>query len=90
MTFSMDHVPTPAELVNLPPGASFQTPYGTVGPDGKLVPSPEGQQRYQQAIVERRKKFGNHPFLSDPNAPQPPVALGKRSFNPFVRNGWLE
>lgn len=83
-SFHMDRVPTAAEMSQLPPGTTINTPYGTVGADGRLTPNPETEMRYKEAIVQRRKKFGPHPFASDPNAPQVHVELGKPSFNPFT------
>ena len=85
----MDRVPTSYELASLPPGTTVTTPYGSIGADGKLVPNAQTQARYQQAIVQRRKQFGPHPFANDPNAPPAPVELGKPSFNPFTGQ-WME
>lgn len=75
--------------MDMPPGVEVMTPYGAVGPDGTVTPTPELQQQYQQALVQRRRAFGPTPFAGDPNAPQPPVALGKAGFNPFT-GMWLK
>lgn len=82
--FQIGHVPSPAELTTLPPGFRVMTPYGEVFPDGKLVPSPEGAVKYQQAVVAARAKFGPHPWANDPQAPPPPVRLGGAMINPFT------
>lgn len=79
-----DRIPTAAERAELPPGTSVQTPYGVMGPDGMLTPTPEGQQLYRQAMVKAQKDFGPHPWAGDPSAPQPPVKLGRSNFNPFT------
>jgi hypothetical protein len=81
--YQLDHVPSSSELAGLPPGANIQTPYGSVDHTGKLTLSAEGQAKYQQAVVQRRKSYGPHPWAGDPAAPPPPITLGKPSFNPF-------
>jgi len=68
----------------LPAGTTVQTPYGDVGADGRLALSPQGQELYKQAVVAKQRKFGLHPWAGDPRAPQPPVTLGRPSFNPFT------
>ncbi len=79
----LDRVPSRSELMGLPPGTTVQTPYGTMGGDGKLTLSPEGQEKYKEAIVQRRKSFGAHPFAGMPGAPEYPIELGKPAFNLF-------
>jgi len=76
-------------MLGMPPGTRAMTPYGEVGPDGNVTPTPEMQQQYQQAVVSRRREFGPTPFASDPSAPQPPVRLGRPSINPFTGQ-WLK
>jgi hypothetical protein len=78
-----DRVPTLQEIANVPQGTGIQTPYGTMERDGRLNLSPEGEIKYKQALVQRRKQFGPHPFAADPNAPKPDVRLNGRFFNPF-------
>ena len=85
---NVDRVPSRSELLSLPPGVQVQTPYGTIGQDGELQLSPEGQARYQQAHQARTTEYGPTPFAGDPNAPKPPVKLGKASVNPFTGK-WL-
>jgi hypothetical protein len=80
---SFDRVPTPAELAEVPEGVEVQTPYGAVARDGKLTLSPDGEVKYKEAMVKRRKQYGPHPFAGDPNAPPAPARLGGRMFNPF-------
>jgi len=88
-TMQLDHVPSRSELLDLPQGVQFQTPYGSVDENGNLTPNPEGDAKYREALVERQRKFGPHPWAGDPNAPPPPVALGKPAFNP-ITGRWLE
>ena len=78
-----DRVPSMAELQDVPPGVKIRTPYGEVGRDGSLSLSPEGEVKYKEAVVARRKQFGPHPFADDPNAPPTPARLGRHMFNPF-------
>lgn len=82
--FQLDHMPTRSELATLPEGMQISTPYGQVTRDGQLLPSPEGAQLYQQAVVRARQDFGPHPFAGDPNAPPPPIRLGRAWINPFT------
>lgn len=84
-----DHVPSLGELVDVPEGAQISTPFGTMDRSGKLTLSPEGEMKYKEAIVARRKKFGAHPFAADPNSPPPEVRLGGRMFNPFSAS-WVD
>ncbi len=88
MVFNMDRVPSRSELQGLPPGMTVQTPYGTVDSSGKLTLSPEGQQKYREAVVQKTRQFGHFPGAQDPNAPKPPITLGKPSYNPFT-NQWV-
>jgi hypothetical protein len=85
----MERIPSAAERATIPPGVQVQTPYGMMDSDGNITPSPEGAVKYQEAVVARQRQFGPHPFAGDPNAPKPPIALGKRSFNPFT-GSWVE
>lgn len=85
----LDRVPSPAELVSYPPDVEVVTPYGTMNRDGSLKLSPEGEAKYKEAVIARRKKMGPHPFAGDPNSPQMDVRLGGRMFNPFL-NQWVE
>lgn len=82
--FQIGHVPTATELATMPDGFQIMTPYGEVQKDGSLIPSPEGAVKYQQAIVQARKQFGPHPWADDPQAPPPPVRLGRSMINPFT------
>lgn len=84
-----DRVPSPAEMAGLEPGVEIVTPYGTMSQDGSLNLSPEGEAKYKEAKVQRRKKLGPHPFAADPNSPQIDVRLGGRMFNPFTGR-WVE
>jgi hypothetical protein len=80
----MDRVPSRSELQGLPPGAQVQTPFGVVGEDGEPKPrTPEEAQRYQAAVVAKRREFGPHPFAGVAGAPPPPLRLGRPAFNPF-------
>lgn len=80
---SFDRVPTSSEILDVPEGVKIMTPYGEVGRDGKLSLSPEGELKFKEAMVNRRKQFGPHPFAGDANAPAAPARLGGRMFNPF-------
>lgn len=80
----LDHVPSRAELAEVPPGVKVTTPYGEVDATGKLTLSEQGKVQYQQAMLKKQKEYGFHPFAGDPNAPPPPVKLGRPSFNPFT------
>lgn len=80
----MDRVPTPAEMASMDPSVEVVTPYGTMNQDGSIKLSPEGEMKYKEAVVARRKKLGPHPFAADPNAPAMEVRLGGRMFNPFT------
>lgn len=83
--FQMDRVPDASELATLPEGMQIQTPYGTVDrASGKLSLSPEGKVKYQEAVVQARKKLGPTPFGDIPNAPPMPVRLGRYNVNPFT------
>lgn len=82
-TLQLDRVPSRSELMGMPPGTQVQTPYGTMDSTGKLNLSPEGQAKYKEAVVQRRKAFGPHPFANMPGAPEMPINLGKPAFNPF-------
>lgn len=82
----LDHMPSKAELADMPPGLSVTTPYGAVTSDGRLIPSPEGAALYQQHVAQARKTFGPYPFANIPDAPPPPVKLGRSWFNPFTGN----
>jgi len=84
LTLPSNRVPSRGELAMLPAGVTVDTPYGSVGADGRLALSPQGQELYKQAVVAKRRKFGLHPWAGDPRAPQPPVTLGRPSFNPFT------
>ena len=84
LVYALDHVPDAVERANMPPGAQIQTPYGSVDSQGNLIPSPEGAAKYQQAIVSARRSFGPHPWADDPQAPPPPVKLGRKNFNAFT------
>lgn len=77
-------MPTRSELLDLPPGTTAETPWGTVGDDGELVFSPEGEEKYKEEMVKARSKFGPTPFADDPNAPQFDVKLGRQFINPFT------
>jgi hypothetical protein len=47
--------------------------------------SPEGQQKYKEAVVAKRKALGPVPkFAQMPGAPELPVELGKSAFNPWT------
>lgn len=84
LVMALDHVPDAVERASMPPGAQIQTPYGSVDAQGNLIPSPEGAAKYQQAVVSARRSFGPHPWADDPQAPPPPVKLGRKNFNPFT------
>jgi hypothetical protein len=80
---------SPNELLDVPEGVRVVTPYGEQGRDGSLNLNPEGEMKYKEAIVSRRKQFGPHPFAGDPNAPPAPARLGGRMFNAFSGQ-WVE
>lgn len=86
----MDRVPSAMERAELPQGSKVMTPFGEIGPDGRLVTTPETEQRYREGMVQRQKKYGATPWSNDPMAPQPEVRLGGWSFNPWApaRQGW--
>lgn len=84
LVMALDHVPDAAERAGMMPGTQIQTPYGSVDSQGNLIPSPEGAQKYQQAVVTARRSFGPHPWADDPQAPPAPVKLGRKNFNPFL------
>lgn len=83
LVHSFDRVPNMSELLDVPEGVTIQTPYGTMDRSGKLTLSPEGEVKYKEAMVKRRKAFGPHPFAGDAAAPPAPARLGGRMFNPF-------
>lgn len=85
----IDRIPSRGELAMLPEGMRVMTPYGEMNRDGTITPTPELQDAYQKATVQRRQDFGPHPWNDDPNAPHPPAVLGKRMFNPFTGR-WKE
>lgn len=89
----MSRVPSDTEAELLPPGAEVETPVGTWRrtPDGKgeVVLNAAGQEAYRAKAAEIMGKFGNHPFATDPLAPQPPVIPGRANFNPFSAEGWV-
>lgn len=78
----LGHLPTPQERASMP-GFRLMTPYGEVRPDGSVVPSPQGAQQYQQAIVKAQKDFGSYPLSDMPGVPPPPIRLGGSWINPF-------
>ena len=46
--------------------------------------SPEGQQKYREAVVAVRKRLGPVPkFAQMPGAPEMPVELGGHNYNPW-------
>lgn len=82
--YQSDHVPDLAEIAGLPEGLRIMTPYGEMTRDGNLIPNPQAAQAYQMAVVQAREKFGPHPWAGLPNAPQPPIKLGRSWINPFT------
>ena len=83
----IDRIPQPVGPP--PPGTPIPSPLGTTvqdaGGTSSTTLSPEGQAKYQQAIVDKRKAFGPLPklFSTVPGLPPPPIELGKPFFNPF-------
>lgn len=96
VTGQVDYVPESYELDSLQPGQAVTTPHGDVyrDPSGKLKLklNEQGKAAYQQARVEKIKRFGNYPGMEDPNAPAPPVNPRGPDFNPFAPpgSGWIE
>lgn len=83
----------PQDIVPAPDGSKVTTPLGTAtvsgGVPGNYDLSPQGREAYGRAKMARVQKFGRHPWVNDPKAPQPPVEPGAPSFNPF-EGTWSE
>lgn len=84
LRLSVEKVPSRAEIASLPPGAEIMTPYGMVGADGRVHPTPETAAAYQAAVVRAQQAYGPHPFSAMPGVPAPPVVLGRANFNAFT------
>ena len=82
-----DRVPQEHELDLMPPGAQVNTPMGVVSRDPtggtRMALNEMGKQRYREASASAVKAYGKFPMSGRPGAPQPPVRLGKRMFDPF-------
>lgn len=80
----LNRIPSPGEMMGLPPGVQVQTPYGMLDDEGNLIKSPEYEQKNKEAIVRARQKFGPHPWNGMAGAPEPNIELGRSYFNPFT------
>ena len=87
-----DRMPQEHELDLMPEGARVNTPLGAVSRDSsgatRVALNEAGKQRYREAHATAVKAYGSFPMSKVPGAPQPPVRLGKRMFDPFG-NKWL-
>jgi hypothetical protein len=81
---SFDRYPSKYDISQVPEGTNIMTPYGPMDRSGNIQFTPEGEVKYKEAVVKRRKDFGPHPWAGDPNAPQPPARMGGWMLNPFT------
>ena len=84
LAVNYNKVPSKYELGQVPEGTNVNTPYGPIDRAGNISFTPEGEVKYKEAVVQRRKQFGPHPWAGDPNAPQPPARMGGWMLNPFT------
>jgi len=84
MAVNFDRVPSAYEISQAPEGTAINTPYGPIDRSGNIQFTPEGEQKYKEAVVSRRKDFGPHPWAADPAAPPPPARMGGSMINPFT------
>ena len=85
-TFTSPTIPTPGSLA---PGASVQTPYGTVStsPDGRqtLALDAAGQQKYKESVAALRSKFSVPKVMKGMQGlPQMDLKLGASNFDAFT------
>lgn len=87
-------LPRQPSASELPAGAAIATPMGTASRDAvtgeqSVALSPEGQQRYREAVVRKREELGPIPgVMRHPSLPEMPVELGKWNYSPFT-NRWV-
>lgn len=87
-------LPRQPSASELPAGAAIQTPMGTasrnpVTGEQSVALSPEGQQRYREAVVAKREQLGPLPAVfRHPSLPEMPAEPGRLDFNPLL-NRWV-
>ena len=84
LTQSFDRYPSKFDISQVPEGVNVMTPYGPMDRSGNIQFTPDGEVKYREAVVQRRKDFGPHPWAGDPNAPKPPARMGGWMINPFT------